>query len=74
VSFTTLTLALQNSFNGATPSQTWKLLNHTAQAKDGEGLQWSHAFSDVETLKRRTKERFKTSLQWSHAFSDVETA
>jgi len=36
-------------------------------------LQWSHAFSDVETaaigeLTIRLKE-----LQWSHAFSDVET-
>jgi len=37
------------------------------------GLQWSHAFSDVETNVNGTFLRMFMELQWSHAFSDVET-
>jgi len=36
-------------------------------------LQWSHAFSDVETNLHRHVLANHESLQWSHAFSDVET-
>jgi len=37
------------------------------------GLQWSHAFSDVETASVGINRASIASLQWSHAFSDVET-
>jgi len=40
----------------------------------GHPLQWSHAFSDVETWERRQAGTRLRRLQWSHAFSDVETA
>jgi len=36
-------------------------------------LQWSHAFSDVETGLKGIEGRSEVRLQWSHAFSDVET-
>jgi len=39
----------------------------------GEMLQWSHAFSDVETGRRWRMFTLEDMLQWSHAFSDVET-
>jgi len=37
-------------------------------------LQWSHAFSDVETMASGKSQTPTPTLQWSHAFSDVETA
>jgi len=36
-------------------------------------LQWSHAFSDVETALSVEYLLSEKRLQWSHAFSDVET-
>jgi len=36
-------------------------------------LQWSHAFSDVETIEADPTLTRQEKLQWSHAFSDVET-
>jgi len=36
-------------FNGATPSQTWKQWDAHQKAAADKALQWSHAFSDVET-------------------------
>jgi len=36
-------------------------------------LQWSHAFSDVETEAWLAEKIADGWLQWSHAFSDVET-
>jgi len=36
-------------------------------------LQWSHAFSDVETESSGESCDLRAGLQWSHAFSDVET-
>jgi len=60
-------------FNGATPSQTWKRIE-TQEAPSHLGkLQWSHAFSDVETPLNRYNSAPYKELQWSHAFSDVET-
>jgi len=41
--------------------------------EDHQPLQWSHAFSDVETDRTTFGLSSCTELQWSHAFSDVET-
>jgi len=60
-------------FNGATPSQTWKPLLQVRTVCSAKWLQWSHAFSDVETPVARTLRSPFGWLQWSHAFSDVET-
>jgi len=60
-------------FNGATPSQTWKP-EHVDNSSGSAGeLQWSHAFSDVETFRPNRSSGQAGWLQWSHAFSDVET-
>jgi len=84
------------SFNGATPSQTWKRVEPIRASGvgaasmeprllrrgnitweilplDDDGLQWSHAFSDVETIYPVADDWQPQELQWSHAFSDVET-
>jgi len=60
-------------FNGATPSQTWKRIGADKVRGASNVLQWSHAFSDVETRRAWEEMRGIISLQWSHAFSDVET-
>jgi len=60
-------------FNGATPSQTWKPLDVGLEDIAFDKLQWSHAFSDVETTISGDALVRILSLQWSHAFSDVET-
>ena len=39
-----------STFNGATPFQAWRLEGQTAPQKQLYRLQWSHAFSGVETL------------------------
>jgi len=39
-------------FNGATPSQTWKPGAGIRAGRYSRMLQWSHAFSDVETRWR----------------------
>jgi len=44
--------------------------NHATRRRT---LQWSHAFSDVETQSVGNDARQLVALQWSHAFSDVET-
>jgi len=62
-----------SGFNGATPSQTWKRKLIQAGLQNYIRLQWSHAFSDVETDTTATDEVTLIMLQWSHAFSDVET-
>jgi len=68
-------IRLEWRFNGATPSQTWKRNAERLVLRDlAERLQWSHAFSDVETRCGTRLAETATRLQWSHAFSDVETA
>jgi len=62
-----------HSFNGATPSQTWKPRYAFQRCLSKEKLQWSHAFSDVETVLNTGFYSGASPLQWSHAFSDVET-
>jgi len=62
-----------NRFNGATPSQTWKHLYRYSLHVSIPELQWSHAFSDVETASGAFRIESAIVLQWSHAFSDVET-
>jgi len=41
--------AVREGFNGATPSQTWKPPPWWIGSRASMMLQWSHAFSDVET-------------------------
>jgi len=48
----TVPLAVPRSFNGATPSQTWKRRFNPTRTPVTFALQWSHAFSDVETNAR----------------------
>jgi len=64
---------LQARFNGATPSQTWKRKYTPIHEPPVTVLQWSHAFSDVETASLASRLCAIAQLQWSHAFSDVET-
>ena len=63
----------RRGFNGATLTQAWK--PHTVDGMQFADilLQWSHAYSSVETCRVYALSPYISLLQWSHAYSSVET-
>ena len=60
-------------FNGATHSRAWKPGGQSANLLGLGLLQWSHALTRVETMRKASSMSGDEYLQWSHALTRVET-